>query len=324
MLGQASSIEVVLEGLLVAEGELRGFEPYTPPELDVEGRVDLRDRLAFTIDPETAKDFDDALTLEEDRAFVHIADVSWFVAAGSPLDRGADERAFSVYVPGLVSPMLPPELSEELCSLRPNVDRLCVTVEIPLPEGEPSFYRSVIRSRERLTYGRAESILAGRERVDAELTTALRRAEALAQRLRDRRFARGALRVESPEVVFAFDGRGGVERAWRESEPHAHMLVEELMILANECVAGLLAGRRREALYRVHENPKPQSVALLLARLTDLGVPTPPAPKVMGPTDAAQLAGAASELVTDYTSKAERGREAFPPLVLQSLKRARY
>jgi ribonuclease R len=324
VLGQASSIEVVLEGLLVEEGELRGFEPYTPPELDVEGRVDLRERLAFTIDPETAKDFDDALTLEEDRAFVHIADVSWFVAAGSPLDRGAAERAFSVYVPGLVSPMLPPELSEELCSLRPNVDRLCVTVEIPLPEGEPSFYRSVIRSRERLTYGRAESILAGRERVDEELTTALRRAEALAQRLRDRRFAGGALRVESPEVVFAFDGRGGVERAWCESEPHAHMLVEELMILANECVAGLLAGRRRETLYRVHESPEPQSVALLLARLTDLGVPTPPVPEVMGPTDAAQLAGAASELVTDYTGKAGRGREAFPPLVLRSLKQARY
>jgi ribonuclease R len=324
VLGPASSIDVVLEGLLVEQGELRGFEPYTPPELDVEGRVDLRDRLAFTIDPETAKDFDDALTLEEDRAFVHIADVSWFVGAGSPLDRGAAERAFSVYVPGLVSPMLPPELSEELCSLRPDVDRLCVTVEIPLPEGEPSFYRSVIRSRERLTYGRAESLLAGRERVGEELATALQRAERLAQTLRDRRFARGALRVESPEVVFAFDGRGGVERAWRESEPHAHMLVEELMILANECVAGLLAGRRSEALYRVHEPPEPQSVALLLARLTDLGVPTPPVPEVMGPTDAAQLAGAASELVTDYTGKAGRGREAFPALVLQSLKQARY
>src|SRR4029453_14839314 len=324
VLGPASSIDVVLEGLLVEEGALRGFEPYDPPTMETEGRVDLRDRLAFTIDPETAKDFDDALTREEDRSFVHIADVSWFVDAGSLLDRGAAERAFSVYVPGLVSPMLPPELSEELCSLRPNVDRLCVTVEIPLPEGEPTFYRSVIRSRQRLTYGRAGAAPRGRERADEELTTALQRAEALAQRLRDRRFARGALRGESSEVVFAFDGRGGVERAWRESEPHAHMLVEELMILANECVAGLLAGRRREALYRVHETPEPQSVALLLARLTDLGVPTPPVPEVMGPTDAAQLAGAASELVTAYTGTAGRGREAFPALVLQSLKQARY
>ncbi|MFL5922331.1 MAG: RNB domain-containing ribonuclease [Gaiellaceae bacterium] len=326
VLGPASSIEVVLEGLLVEEGELRGFEPYATDYAheDHEGRVDLRDRLAFTIDPETAKDFDDALTVEEDRAFVHIADVSWFVPAGSPLDRGAAERAFSVYVPGLVSPMLPPELSEELCSLRPNVDRLCVTVEIPLPDGEPSFYRSVIRSRERLSYGRAEAILAGRERAGQELTAALRRAESLAQTLRDRRYARGALRVESAEAVFAFDGRGAVERAWRESEPHAHMLVEELMILANELVAGLLAGRRREALYRVHERPEPQSVALLLARLADLGVPTPPAPEQLGPADAAQVAGAASELVTEYTHKAGRGGDAFPAIVLQALKQARY
>jgi ribonuclease R len=328
VLGPASSIEVVLEGLLVEEGELGGFEPYDPPALDVENRVDLRDRLSFTIDPETAKDFDDALTVEEERAFVHIADVSWFVAAGSPLDYGAAERAFSVYVPGLVSPMLPPELSEELCSLRPHADRLCVTVEIPLagglPNGEPSFYRSAIRSRERLTYGRAEAIVAGGESADPGLTEALRRAERLAQTLRDRRFARGALRVESPEIVFAFDGRGGVEHAWRESEPHAHMLVEELMILANELVAGLLAGRRREALFRVHERPEPQSVSLLLARLEDLGVPTPPVPKQMGPAEAAVVAGAASELVTEYTRSAGRGRDAFPALVLQALKQAHY
>jgi ribonuclease R len=324
VLGPASSIEVVLQGLLVEEGELRGFEPYDPPSIDPSGRVDLRDRLAFTIDPDTAKDFDDALTVEDDRAFVHIADVSWFVQAGSPLDRGAAERAFSLYVPGLVSPMLPPELSEELCSLRPHVDRLCVTVEFPLDGGEPTFYRSVIRSAARLTYGQAEAILAGRERAEPELAAALKRAEALARGLRDRRFARGALRVESSEVVFAFDGQGGVERAWRESEPHAHMLVEELMIRANELVAELLSGRRREALYRVHERPEPQAVSLLLARLADLGIPTPPAPERMGPSDAAALAGAASELVTAYVHRSGRGREAFPPLVLQALKQARY
>ena len=324
VLGPASSIEVVLEGLLVEQGELGGFEPYDPPAIDPEGRVDLRDRLSFTIDPDTAKDFDDALTVEEDRAFVHIADVSWFVGAGTPLDRGAAERAFSVYVPGLVSPMLPPELSEELCSLRPNVDRLCVTVEFPLDGGEPTFYRSVIRSSARLTYGQAEAILAGRERAEPELTEALRCAERLAQELRDRRFARGALRVESSEVVFAFDGQGGIERAWRESEPHAHMLVEELMIRANELVAELLAGRRREALYRVHEPPEPQAVSLLLARLADLGIPTPPAPERMAPSDAAAVAGAASELVTDYVERSGRGREAFTPLVLQALKQARY
>src|SRR6266540_4373667 len=101
----------------------------------VEGRVDLRDLITFTIDPETAKDFDDAISArrEEDgiRVWVHIADVSWFVPAGSPLDRGACDRALSVYVPGLVAPMLPHELADDACSLRPHLDRLCVTVEVP-------------------------------------------------------------------------------------------------------------------------------------------------------------------------------------------------
>jgi ribonuclease R len=324
VLGRADRIETVLEGVLVEEGERAGFEPHEPPEPSLEGRVDLREELTFTIDPETAKDFDDALTLHDDRVLVHIADVSWFVPAETPLDRGAARRAFSVYVPGLVSPMLPPELSDDLCSLRPNVDRLCVTVEVELESGEARFYRSVIRSDSRLTYPQAEAILAGRERARPALAEALRRAERVASDLRERRFARGALRIESAEVGFAFDGEGGVADARRESEPHAHMLVEELMILANEAVAGLLAGRRREALYRVHERPEPQVVELLLAKLADLGVPTPPAPDRLGPADAALLAAAVSERVSDYSARSGRGRDAFPALVLQALKQARY
>jgi ribonuclease R len=102
------------------------------------------------------------------------------------------------------------------------------------------------------------------------------------------------------------------------------MLVEELMILANEAVAGLLAGRRREALYRVHERAEPQSVELLIAKLAELGVPTPPVPERMGPADAAAVAGAASERVMEYVGRAGRGRDAFPALVLQALKQARY
>ncbi|HYX87998.1 MAG TPA: RNB domain-containing ribonuclease [Gaiellaceae bacterium] len=338
VLGRASAIETVLEGLLVQEGE----RPGAMSDLDrseglslgharsgqMEGRVDLRGELAFTIDPETAKDFDDALTLHADRALVHIADVSWFVPTGSVLDRRAAERAFSVYVPGLVAPMLPPELSDDACSLRPHVDRLCVTVEVPLDAelrtGEPRFYRSVIRSRARLTYPQAEAILAGRERAEPELAEALRRAERVTTALRERRFARGALRIETGEVAFAFDGEGAVADARRESELRAHMLVEELMIRANEAVAALLAGRRREALYRVHERPEPRSVELLLSRLDDLEVPTPPAPDPMGPADAAAVAAEASEMVSEYARRSSRGRDAFPALVLQSLKQARY
>ena len=322
--GRADRIETVLEALLVEEGERGGFEPFDAVEPSLDGRVDLREELAFTIDTVTAKDFDDALTLHEDRVLVHIADVSWFVPAGSPLDRGASGRAFSVYVPGLVSPMLPPELSDDLCSLRPHVDRACVTVEVELASGEASFYRSVIRSDARLTYDQAAAILAGREAAEPALLEALRRAERVTSELRERRFARGALRIESSEPVFEFDGEGGVADSRRESEPKGHMLVEELMILANEAVAGLLAGRRREALYRVHERPEPQAVELLLAKLADLGVPTPPAPERLGPADAALLAAAASERVMEYTRQSGRGHDAFPALVLQSLKQARY
>jgi ribonuclease R len=313
----------VLEGLLVDRGARQAFEPFDPPPLTTEGRTDLRELPTFTIDPDTAKDFDDAISVVREgdgvRAWVHIADVSHFVAAGSPLDRGAARRAFSTYVPGLAAPMLPPELSDDLCSLRPDVERLCVTVELPPGGREPSFYRSVIRSDARLTYGQAQ-----RRDVPDNVAGELELAAAYSADLRRQRFARGALRVERPELEFEFDGEGGVVRAFWQGEPEAHALVEELMIVANEAVAGLLAGRRREALYRVHERPDPQAVQLLLAKLANLDVPTPPAPEDLTPATAAHLAAETSERVTEYVGRAGRGREAFPALVLRSLKQARY
>ena len=289
VLGSAGRIENVLEALLVEKGARVEFEQHDQPAPDFADRVDLRDLLTFTVDPDTAKDFDDALSFrrEEDgiRAWVHIADVSYFVRAGTPLDRGAARRALSTYVPGAVAPMLPHELADDLCSLRPNEDRLCVTVEIP-PNSAPQFYRSVIRSDARLTYGQAQA----REAPPA-IVAALELNDELARELRARRFARGALQVQTPEVVYRFDGEGGVADAWLEGEPHAHMLVEELMILANEHVAAFLAGRRRESLYRVHERPDPQAVEQLVAKLTDLEVPTPPVPGRLTPEQAAKLAG---------------------------------
>ncbi|MGH3092057.1 MAG: RNB domain-containing ribonuclease, partial [Gaiellaceae bacterium] len=262
------------------------------------------------------------------RAWVHIADVSAYLPPRTPLDRDAADRAFSVYVPGRVEPMLPERLSADLCSLRPMEERRCVTVEIPfdgdLVPGEARFYRSLIRSRERLTYGHAEVILAGRERAGEELAESLRLAESVALALRRRRYGRGALEIEAGEIAFAFDGEGGVERAWIETEPLAHALVEELMILANEAVAGLLGGRGREALYRVHERPDPQAVELLLSKLTALEVPTPPVPEHLTPAEAGRLAARASAEVARYTEQSGRGGEAFPALVLRSLKQARY
>src|SRR6266540_3667663 len=303
-LGPADRIENVLEALLVETGARQDFEPYSPPAVTIEGRVDLRELPTFTIDPETAKDFDDALSIDDERAYVHIADVSYFVA-----------------------PMLPHDLADDLCSLRPHVDRLCVTVELPLDSAdsnasEPSFYRSVIRSDARLSYGQAQRILAGAEAFP--LADVLRRLDERARELRRRRFARGALRIQTPEVAFEFDGNGGVAHAQRESEPEAHALVEEFMIRANEAVAELLSSRNRTALYRVHERPDPQSVLLLLAKLAELEVPTPPAPDELTPSGAAAIAAAAAEHVATYVAQSQRGRDAFPALVLRALKQARY
>jgi ribonuclease R len=323
VIGPADHVENVLEALLVERGTRKPFERQELPEIETANRVDLRDLLTYTVDPDTAKDFDDALSFRREgdgiRAWVHIADVSYFVPAGSPLDQGAAQRALSTYVPGKVAPMLPHALADDACSLRPNQDRLCVTVELPPGGREPEFYRSVIRSDARLTYGEAQ-----RREAAPEILEALALNDELATVLRERRFARGALQVQTPEVAFRFDGKGGVADAWLEGEPHAHMLVEELMILANESVGAFLASRRRDALYRVHERPEPQAVELLLAKLTDLAVPTPSIPDRLSPQQAAVLAGETSRRVAQYVEQSGRGREAFPSLVLRALKQARY
>ena len=302
------------------------------PVPNADGRVDLRDLLAFTIDPDDARDFDDAISVGREgdgmRAWVHIADVSAVVPAESALDRDAAARALSVYVPGRVEPMLPLELSAGLCSLVPERDRSCLTVEIPfgprLEAGEPLFYRSVIRSSRRLTYSQAEAILAGREASEGEVGDALGLAQELADGLRARRYRRGALHIETGEVAFEFDGEGGIRRARIETEPRAHAVVEELMILANEAVAELLAGRRREALFRVHERPDVQSIELLIAKLEALEVPAPPVPEHLTPAEAARLAARTSTRISEYVSQARRGEEAFPALVLRALKQAQY
>ena len=168
VLGSASHIDAVLEGLLHERGERGATEAVPePPPPSLEGRTDLRELPTITIDPETAKDFDDAISVVREgdglRAYVHIADVSHFVAAGTQLDLGAADRSCSVYVPGRVARMLPAELADDLCSLRPHLERFTLTVEIPfgpgLEMGTPLFYRSVIRSDARLTLrgGRARA-----------------------------------------------------------------------------------------------------------------------------------------------------------------------
>ncbi len=300
---------------------------------DVSSRRDLTDLATFTIDPQSARDFDDAISaeaLDDDgtRVWVHIADVSAYVPEGSPVDVQARERATSVYVPGAVDPMLPRALSNDACSLVPARERLAVTAELEL-RGEriaaASFYRSVIRSDERLDYERVDRIFAGEERAREPWATPLAAAREAAARLARARERRGALAVDSQEPEFSFDERGDVVEIRARTQTESHRLIEHLMIAANEAVAALLARQKIPCLYRVHERPEQERVERLVAQLASLDVPTPPVPERMSSAHAAELLGEISQRVEEHVRRnGGRGRSALNSLILRSLKQAYY
>jgi ribonuclease R len=295
-------------------------------------RKDLRELPTFTIDPPTARDFDDAISAERlagdvVRVWVHIADVAAHVAPGSAVDREAHRRATSVYVPGKVEPMLPEALSNDACSLVPHQDRLAVTVELDLDGAEvvrTAFHRSLIRSDARLDYPRVDRIFAGGERAREPWAAALEAARAAAAALDAARVARGALAITSVEPEFDFSHDGHVTGLAGSVQTESHTLIEHLMIAANEAVAGLLESRKLPALYRVHERPDPARVEHLVAQLAALGVPTPPLPEPLSPQQAGALVGEISLLVDGHVRRTGRGRAALTSLVLRSLKQAHY
>jgi ribonuclease R len=331
-IGRPDRARDVVEGLMLdrglhrtysraatAEAEATLHEPYAS-----EARVDLRDLPTFTIDPDDAKDFDDAVSARRERdrvrLWVHIADVTAFVRPGGRLEREAFRRGTSVYVPGAVEPMLPEVLSNEACSLRPGEDKLAVTVEMEMNGADVSsvaFHRSVVRSDRRLTYGEVDELFAGRGRAEEPWGEPLQVAREVAAALRERR---DSLEFGSFEPSFDFDSDGDVTGVRYEEQTESHRVIEMLMILANEQVAGYLADRRLPTLYRVHERPEPQSVAFLADQLASLDIPTPPLPKQMTPQQAADAVTEISRIVT----RESRGRSAFGVLVLRALKQAYY
>jgi ribonuclease R len=299
---------------------------------DLDSRRDLTALATFTIDPFSARDFDDAISAEAlgdgaTRVWVHIADVSAYVPEGSPVDAEALRRATSVYVPGAVTPMLPEALSNDACSLVPARERLAVTAELELRDAEVTsvaFYRSVIRSDERLDYERVDRVFAGEERALepwAEPLAAARGAAAALQRARERS---GALVVDSQEPEFVFDERGDIVKIEARTQTESHRLIEHLMIAANEAVAALLQRQRVPSLYRVHERPEAERIERLVAQLASLDVPTPPLPKRMSSTQAAELLGEISQRVERHVKRSGHGRRALNSLVLRSLKQAYY
>jgi ribonuclease R len=339
-IGRPDVARDVLDALMHDRGLRRRFDPLVERDArhaaeEVEpgvDRRDLRDLPTFTIDPPAAKDYDDAISavrLDDGaiRVWVHIADVSAYVRPGTALDREAFRRANSVYVPGLVEPMLPEPLSNRACSLVPGQDRLAVTVELELDGARvrrSAFHRSVIRSDERLDYPRVDRIFTGAERAAEPWALPLEAARAAATALGAAREARGALAVESSEPEFAFSRDGHVTSLLPSEATESHRLIEHLMIAANEAVAALLESRRLPTLYRVHEPPDPPRVERLLAQLAALDVPTPPEPDALTSQEAGDAVSAAARLVDAEVRRRGHGRAALTSLVLRSLKQAHY
>ncbi len=293
--------------------------PQTVQNEMLEDREDLRQEFIFTIDPDDARDFDDAINVEklDDSSWqlgVHIADVAAYVKPGSPLDREARRRGNSVYLPDRVIPMLPERLSNGVCSLNPGVDRLTHSAFIRFDGNgnvkSARFARTVIRSAHRLTYKQAFAIL--QSNPHDELSERLHGAWKLAAILRRRRFEQGALDLDFPEVKVRLDPKGRPIRLERIENDESHQLIEEFMLAANEAVARELKKRSIPAIYRVHENPDPEKLA-----------------------EYRELVLSYNYKVGDLTHRAElqrflasiRGKPEEQPLkvgLLKSLKRARY
>ena len=234
----------------------------------LEDREDLRNKFIVTIDPDDARDFDDAIDVERIeneggwRLGIHIADVSAYVTLNSALDREARRRGNSVYLPDRVIPMLPERLSNGVCSLNPGVDRLTFSVFIEFDNnGRPKnarFARSAIRSAKRLTYREAYAILQSKS--NGELSRRLHTAWELASLLRRKRFEHGSLDLDFPEVKVYVDPKGKPIRLERVENDESHQLIEEFMLAANEAVARELRHRSIATIYRVHEDPDPEKL----------------------------------------------------------------
>ena len=248
---------------------------------DAGDRLDLRDKFIFTCDPESARDYDDALSLETDAKGrrvlgVHIADVSHFVRPGTELDKEAYRRSTSVYLVDRVVPMLPEELSNGVCSLVPGEDRLAFSVFLTYDAKgrcvESRFAKSIICSKARFTYEQVMSMLLGAKMRGLKGNRTVVEISRLAQQLRSARFAAGALDMDVPETQVLLDSTGEMTGLTVRVNDESHQMVEECMVAANEAVAKALWTRGTKILARLHEPPAQDKLEELRARLAALGV----------------------------------------------------
>ena len=290
----------------------------------LEGRLDLRDKTIITIDGATSKDFDDAVSLEKDDQGrwvlgVHIADVSHYVQPGTPLDLEAYERGTSVYFADQVVPMLPEALSNGICSLNPQVDRLALSCILTLDrEGAVADHRiakTVIRSAERMTYSDCNKLLAGEDPALAvkydHILPMLQDMAALARVLEERRRRRGGLDLETQESQVVCDDQGEPVAVLLRRQGESEKLIEAFMLAANECVAEHLARAGKPCVYRVHEKPSTEKTDALRTLVAPLGY------------DLKTADGPGLQKLLDWAKgKPEEG--AVSMMVLRSLMKARY
>jgi len=329
-LGQVGDPDLDFEGICAAHGLPKVFPVSCLHEVqqlagsvDDPGRRDLCSLPFVTIDPLRARDHDDAVFAERTdegfRLWVAIADVSHFVPAGSALDREAQRRGNSVYLPDRVVPMLPEALSGDRCSLRPGEPRLALAVELAIDarggvrRGQVVCAR--IRSRAKLTYAEAAAVMEGASLPEPELVASLRALAELAAKLRARRSAEGSIDFELPEPEPQVDAEGRVTSIGRAARTPAHRAIEEAMLAANRAIAELLVDARWPTLHRVHEVPDPAQLAELEPVLASLGLWPARLRRAPAAGDLPALASAARE-------RADAG--VVHGLLVRAMRQARY
>lgn len=277
---------------------------------DSKGRVDLRDLPLVTIDGETARDFDDAVYAEKSgkgyRLIVAIADVSHYVRPGDALDIDARERSTSVYFPRRVIPMLPEELSNGICSLNPDVDRLCMVCDMQISARgkvkKYQFYPAVMRSQCRFTYTQVWQLLSegGKHKLKPQLEVLY----ALFQQLLEQRQQRGAVDFDTTETQMLFDDNGKISQIVPVVRNNAHRLIEECMLAANVCAAEFILKHEHKGLFRVHEGPTPEKLEQLQNFLRLKGL---------------QLSGGDKPTTKDYAALADTVRERPDASMIQTM-----
>jgi ribonuclease R len=293
-------------------------------------REDLRQKLVYTIDPATAKDFDDAISLEQDAQGrwvlgVHIADVSHYVTQHSPLDQEAAQRATSCYLINRVIPMLPENLSNGLCSLVPHRDRYCLSAFLTLDKNlklvDTRLAETLINSRHRFTYEEALDVLEGRaghgtsgKQWPADVTQVLKQTSDIAQGLRRAREKAGALNLFSVEHRFQLDVNGMPTGVAHETTDISHQLIEECMLLANRAVASWLEKHDTPCVYRIHEEPDPERIKLFAHLLEVYGLDSSRVQNRFG----------LQKLLADLAKEPPAARLVLNLLCLRSFKKAVY